>query len=105
MSTTNPRFRLVLVILALFIGVVVAWQYAGRWGHTQPFWSSTGDALPGSIAEMHRLKLGGVQQSVTVRGRSAMAPILIWLHGGPGQDETGLWRRFNASLEDHFLAV
>lgn len=105
MSTTSTRFRLVLVILALVIGVVVAWQYAGRWGHTPPFRSSTGEALPGSIAEMHRMKLGGVEQSVTIRGRSANAPILIWLHGGPGQDETGLWRRFNASLEDHFLVV
>lgn len=54
---------------------------------------------------MHRLRLGGVDQSVTIRGRSAKAPILIWLHGGPGQDETGLWRRFNAVLEDHFLVV
>lgn len=105
MPTTKTRFRLIAVILALTIGMVVLWQYAGRWGHTPPFRSATGDVVPGSIAEMHRLKLGGIEQSVTIRGRSANAPILIWLHGGPGMDETGLWRRFNAALEDHFLVV
>ena len=105
MLISKTRYRLLLVILGLTIGMVVLWQYTGRWGHTPPFRSSTGEAVPGSIAEMHRLKLGGVEQSVNIRGRSANAPILIWLHGGPGQDETGLWRRFNATLEDHFLVV
>ena len=30
---------------------------------------------------------------------------LVWLHGGPGMDETGMWRRNNAALEDHFLVI
>tara|TARA_B110001452_G_scaffold195059_1_gene165030 strand:+ start:2917 stop:3057 length:141 start_codon:yes stop_codon:yes gene_type:complete len=35
-----------------------------------------------------RVNLGGVDQSVVIRGRNAVAPILIWLHGGPGMDAT-----------------
>lgn len=54
---------------------------------------------------MERINLGGVEQSIIMRGRNAKAPILIWLHGGPGQDETGMWRRYNSELEDHFLVV
>lgn len=105
MSKAKFRLRRSLVLLALICSVIAIWQYVGRWGHTPPFLSSTGEIVPGSIAEMQRLKLGGVEQSVTIRGRNAKAPILIWLHGGPGQDETGLLRRFNAALEDHFLVV
>lgn len=65
----------------------------------------SGHVIPDSVAEMRRVKLGGVEQSITIRGRNANAPILIWLHGGPGQDETGLWRRYNSALEDHFVVV
>lgn len=105
MSKPRARFWRVLIIVVLLVGLLAAWQYAGRWGSTPPFQEQSGAVLPGSVAEMHRLRLGGVDQSVTIRGRSATAPILIWLHGGPGLDETGLWRRFNAALEDHFLVV
>ncbi len=51
------------------------------------------------------MPLGGVEQSIVIRGRDANAPILIWLHGGPGLDETGMWRHFNATLENHFVVV
>ena len=54
---------------------------------------------------MRRLPLGGVEQSITIRGQNSQAPILIWLHGGPGTDETGMWRKHNSELEDHFLVV
>lgn len=79
--------------------------YATRWGSTPPFRDASGALVPGSAASMERPRLGGVAQSVLIRGRSTRAPILIWLHGGPGTDETGMWRRYNAPLEDHFVVV
>ena len=54
---------------------------------------------------MERMTLGGVEQSVTIRGRNAKAPILILLNGGPGMDAIGMWRNHNAALEDHFVVV
>ena len=51
------------------------------------------------------MTLGGVAQSVTIRGRNAKAPILILLNGGPGMDATGMWRNHNAALEDHFIVI
>lgn len=54
---------------------------------------------------MSRLRLGDVEQSITVRGRNVKTPILIWLHGGPGTDETGMWRKYNSELEEHFVVV
>jgi pimeloyl-ACP methyl ester carboxylesterase len=93
-----------LIVLAV-VGCIAALLYVGRFGSTPAFSDASGGVVAGSVAEMHRLDLGGVTQSVTIRGRSSTAPILIWLHGGPGTDETGMWRQYNAELEDHFLVV
>jgi pimeloyl-ACP methyl ester carboxylesterase len=61
--------------------------------------------LPGSIAEVRYLPLGGVDQWVMIRGENVANPPLILLHGGPGMPESGLFRRFNAPLEKHFTLV
>lgn len=92
-------------IAAIAILVIVAFAYAGRFGSTPPFRDSSGALVRGSVAAMERVNLGGVEQWITIRGRNAKAPILIWLHGGPGQDETGLSRLNNAALEEHFVVV
>lgn len=105
METRKPKhFKLVLAIVAA-VCAIVAWQYFTRWGSTEPFYDASGAKVAGSVAEMRRLELGGVEQSITIRGRSTSAPVLIWLHGGPGQDATGMLRRYNSALEDHFLVV
>lgn len=93
-----------MVAFALLFGLAALLWFT-RWGSTPPLRAADGKPIAGSIAMMQRLPLGGVPQSVLIRGRSADAPILIWLHGGPGMDATGMWRRNNAVLEEHFLVV
>lgn len=68
-------------------------------GKTSPF------RVPGSIAEIHALRLGGVEQWVMIRGESLANPPLILLHGGPGFSDTGFFRAFNAPLEKVFTVV
>jgi proline iminopeptidase len=92
-------------IATIAILAFAAYLYTGRFGSTPPFRDSAGIVVPGSVATTERMTLGGVEQSVTIRGRNAKAPILIWLHGGPGMDATGMWRFYNAALEDHFVVV
>ncbi len=58
----------------------------------------------GGIARLAPMTLGGVEQWVLVRGRRADAPILIKIHGGPGQAEIPTID-MNARLEEHFLVV
>ncbi|MEQ9362985.1 MAG: alpha/beta hydrolase [Leptospirales bacterium] len=65
----------------------------------------SGAAVPGHIAVMDRIELGGVEQSLLVRGASPDLPVLLWLHGGPGSPESPFAREFNAGLERHFLVV
>jgi pimeloyl-ACP methyl ester carboxylesterase len=74
-------------------------------GKTDPFRGPGGEILPGSIAEIVPLSLGGVEQWVMIRGRSITNPPLVLLHGGPGLSETGFFRHANASLERSFTLV
>jgi pimeloyl-ACP methyl ester carboxylesterase len=74
-------------------------------GKTPSFSGPRGEPLPGSIAEIKYLRLGGVDQWVMIRGQSIRNPPLILLHGGPGLSETGLFRHFNAPLEKDFTVV
>ena len=61
--------------------------------------------MPGSIAEIKYLRLGGLDQWVTIRGESLSNPPLITLHGGPGFSDTPFFRHFNTPLEKSFTVV
>jgi hypothetical protein len=71
-------------------------------GKTRPIRGPRGEAAPGSIAEAHCLRLGGIDQWVMTRGASLPNPPLIILHGGPGGSATPFFRRFNAPIEHAF---
>ena len=74
-------------------------------GKTPPFLGPHGEVVPGSIAEIAYRRLGGLDQWVMFRGESVANPPLVMLHGGPGLSETGLFRHFNAPLEESFTVV
>lgn len=74
-------------------------------GKTLPFRGPDGENLPGSIAEVNYLELGGVDQWMMIRGENVTNPPLILLHGGPGFTEMRLFRHFNAPLEKFFTVV
>jgi pimeloyl-ACP methyl ester carboxylesterase len=76
-----------------------------RLGKTPPFRGPGGEIVPGSIAEVRYLHLGGLDQWVMMRGESLTNPPLILLHGGPGMSETGFFRHCNAPLEKSFTVV
>jgi len=74
-------------------------------GKTAPFRGPHGELLSGSIAVIAYRRLGGLDQWVMIRGKSVANPPLVLLHGGPGLSETGLFRHFNAPLEESFTVV
>ena len=73
--------------------------------HTVPFKDAAGRTLPGSIARMETVSIGGISQNIWLRGVSQSSPALIILHGGPGTSESALFRHYNSALEQHFLVV
>ncbi|WGM39842.1 alpha/beta fold hydrolase [Caulobacter sp. NIBR1757] len=92
-----------LVLLTLLIAAL-AWRMLAPIS-TPAFRGPDGKALAGSIAVVERWPVGGVEQSVIIRGRDRANPILLVVHGGPGSSETAPLRRFNAALEDRFVVV
>src|SRR5580700_4192023 len=74
-------------------------------GKTPPFRGPDGKLVPGSVAEINYLRLGGLDQWVMIRGESSANPPLILLHGGPGFSEMRLFRHYNALLEKSFTVV
>jgi pimeloyl-ACP methyl ester carboxylesterase len=71
---------------------------------TRPFLDAQGRTVAGSVATLEPVTLGGVRQWILMRGRRADAPLLLKLHGGPGQAEmatVGL----NGLLEADFVVV
>jgi len=60
---------------------------------------------PKGIDESQFVKIGGIEQWVTIRGRNRDNPVLLFLHGGPG-DVTNPWTfALFASWERHFTVV
>ena len=76
-----------------------------RLGRTRPFRGPDGEVLPGSIAEVKHLRIGGIDQWVMIRGESAGNPPLVLLHGGRGMSENAFLRNRNAALERGFTVV
>ncbi len=95
---------LVLVASALLVLVVAAALLMPA--RTAPITDDQGRPLPGSVAALERVTIGGVEQSLLIRGRSASNPVLLFLHGGPGTSELGMLRAYNMpALERHFTVV
>lgn len=72
---------------------------------TAPIVDANGDTIPGSVAELTTVELGGRDLGVLIRGTSRTNPVLLFLAGGPGGSELGAMRRHLPALEQHFTVV
>ena len=98
--TTELTFA--LAAAGLLLGGLL---WLNRYGSLPAYRDGSGRTVPGSVSEVRALTLGGYRQWVTLRGPSARAPILVWLSGGPGLDESFMLRRFNGDLEQRYLVA
>src|SRR5258708_12891267 len=90
--------------LTNMIALVHLLPQLGSSTRTRPIRDSQGRAVRGRVARLEPLTLGGVRQWLLVRGQCAESPILLKLHGGPGQAEmttVGL----NGLLENDFVVA
>jgi pimeloyl-ACP methyl ester carboxylesterase len=72
---------------------------------TPPILGADGKPLPGSIAELTMVQLGGHDQAVMIRGHSVDNPVLLYLSGGPGQSDLPYVRVLLGDLEQDFVVV
>ncbi len=72
-------------------------------GRARAILNADGKPVPGSVSTIERIVLGGVEQTVIIRGRDATAPVMLFLHGGPGTPEYTLVQARNPQLEREFV--
>lgn len=59
---------------------------------------------PRGIHSIEKVKLGGLDQWIQIRGEDRSKPILLFLHGGPGFPQMP-FSHLNAELEKEFVVV
>ena len=79
------------------------WRLLGS--RTPPIPGADGRPKAGSIASLETLRLGGIDQTVLLRGHDVRKPVLLFLHGGPGSSLIPLAPLFSRELEQHFVVV
>jgi pimeloyl-ACP methyl ester carboxylesterase len=94
----------VLALCLLVVALAAAWHILTH-GRTPPILDAKGATVPGSVASLERMQLGGVPQSVLIRGRSTRNPVLLFLHGGPGMPAMYLAHAWQRPLENAFVVV
>jgi pimeloyl-ACP methyl ester carboxylesterase len=92
---------LVLATLAV-VGLAAA---LARPASTDPILGANGEPLPGSIAELTAVPIGGHDQWIMLRGQDVDAPVLLFLEGGPGGTALGSMRYAGEPLEEHFTVA
>ncbi len=67
------------------------------------FLASSASATP--INAKLAIPVGGIQQWITMQGHDDRAPVLLFLHGGPGNSVIPYTKRFTTELQKHFVVV
>ena len=68
-------------------------------GHSIPIFKST------AISEYRTIDLGNTKQSILIRGEDKANPVLLYIHGGPGDPETSFIVPYQKEWEEHFTVV
>ncbi|MGY2896405.1 alpha/beta fold hydrolase [Deinococcus sp. UYEF24] len=88
----------VVVLAALIVEIVLP-------ARTPPILGTDGKVLPGSVAELTSVRLGGHDQTVMIRGYSTTKPVLLYLNGGPGMSGLPFTRVVLDDLSRDFVIV
>jgi pimeloyl-ACP methyl ester carboxylesterase len=60
---------------------------------------------PNSIAAIEKISLGGIEQTLLLRGHDRTNPVLLFVHGGPGLAHMPVAPVYSNDLEKHFVVA
>ena len=60
---------------------------------------------PNGIEESYAVRIGGIDQWISVRGKDRNNPVILLVHGGPGSAELAIGWTFQRGWEDYFTVV
>ena len=95
-SSANGFIRLAVLVLTAALAGALIWKALPS--RTAPIEGAD------PIAELIPVEIGGLTQWLLFRGADRKAPILLWLHGGPGSAQIPI-RTVTAALEQDFVVV
>ena len=58
-----------------------------------------------AVDTAEEVSIGGIKQFITLEGKDASLPLLLFLHGGPGGSVMSYADRFTDKLKEHFIVV
>lgn len=58
-----------------------------------------------AINSSETIDIGGINQWIKIEGQDDQAPVLLFLHGGPGNSAMSYSDRFTTELKKHFVVV
>lgn len=102
-SQTYLRICLTFVFLSLFLNLIVYGQRIDS-EISNPV-KNQSEYFKEVVDSLEKLKIGGVEQTILIKGESSQNPILLLLHGGPGFPEMPFFRTHNSILEKYFTVV
>jgi pimeloyl-ACP methyl ester carboxylesterase len=102
-STIGYAGYAVTGVLTLLLGALVV--LIALPASTPPILGPDGLPVPGSIAVLEKVNLGGHEQWISIRGYSADNPVLLYLSGGPGQSDLPFSRAILEDLARDFVVV
>ncbi len=71
-------------------------------GRGKPYTGTDGEPVAGSLSEKIWVSIGGIEQGMFIKGKSADNPVMLFVHGGPGMPEYFLAETYDTGLEDRF---
>ena len=72
---------------------------------TPPVLNASGQVIPGSVASLERVRLGGRDAWIMVRAADPHKPVLLYLSGGPGQSDLPFARVLLEPLTADYVVV
>jgi hypothetical protein len=102
----RTRRAVIGALLGFVVVAMLAVVASQAFATTPPIVGANGKPIPGSIAVMEKVELGGSEQWITIRGKDVNKPVLLYLGiGGPGAGGFPASALTLAPLEEHFVVV
>ncbi len=93
-----------LIISGIIVILVVLFLILWIWspGKVKPYTDEKGNVLADSVAEITKVDIGGMNQGMIIKGKNVDNPVILFLHGGPGNPEYVFAKNSRLNLEDSF---
>lgn len=98
--------NLLLVVLAcMLVGAQEPVKPASRAEATTIIANARKIVTPNGVERLEKVRIGGIDQWVSIRGADRRNPVLMYIHGGPGYVSIPMSWWFTRGLEEYFTVV